>query len=102
MDQQAWPSGPYGRIHVALHALLQPSARVVAPGTDTMIGHMIDYLRARGDAEALRILEAISVTVERLRAQTRSRESGVPSPARAELARLSKDWQAASPIFPVQ
>ena len=99
MDQAGWPSGPYGKVYVALHALLQPSARIVAPGTDTLIGHMIDYLRARGDTDALRTLEAISVTVERLRHQARSRIDNVHGPIRAELARLTDDWLAAAPML---
>jgi hypothetical protein len=102
VDQIAWPSGLYGDVYLAVRASLAPAVPPVAPGIDAKIGRMIDFLRVRGDTQALKILEAISVNIERVRHETPSKASPAPARARAELARLSKDWQAASPIFPVQ
>jgi hypothetical protein len=100
VDQQAWQRGPFGQVYMVLNASVEPCARAVAPGTDAAIGRTIDFLRASGNEDALRRLEAISVQVETLRQCARSRETVAHESARFELARMTEDWFAAAPMFP--
>ena len=98
IGESAWTRGPYGSVYLALNQALDPTTRGVACRTDAIVSRTQDYLRRRGDGEALQCLQSISVQIETLRQGLRRRSPHDCLAARRRLTGLARDWLCASPM----
>lgn len=102
IPDQAWRESHYATVHDALTRFFDSRLRHPPAGMDGTIGRAQFHFVRSGDAAVLARLEAISISIFRLRQSLLTRAEADFRAAERELARLARDWFLNAPMFPEQ
>jgi hypothetical protein len=99
-DDLAWRSSHYLAVYGVLTAYADSGLKQLPPGTDGVLVRAQNHFRRAGERAAIARLDAISVTLFRLRQTLLARAEADYDAARRELELAARDWLLGAPMFP--
>lgn len=96
----AWRSSHYLAVYGVMMAYVDSGLKQLPPGTDGVLIRAQNHLRRAGDRAAIGRLDAISVTLFRIRQALLARDAADYDAARRALELAAREWLLGAPLFP--